>query len=444
MFGWPPRSTRYWMLCWMLFFGLLLALGMPRLVRQARACFVPEQGERPGAAFFDFMLMRTRMQEYENTGVLYDTTGVDPFGPVTTSMFKYPPAHAAFLKVVAKDVGRSTIRGPLRAYRIVRPFVLLYLGSFVAALAALIIGFRPGWGKGILCGLVFLNWQAFWETMQGPQIEALMLFLLALSVLLARKREGWAGVPVGIAGGLKVYPWMIGIFLLLRRRWRGLIGLAAGAAIAFGAATLYVPLRISGEYLTRIMPRIGGLSLRLENVSIFGHVARLAHALTGETPPDTVYLGLQVLRQGGMTRSVFLLLVLALAAGAAVTVVTIRVARRAHPAPEREEILWLGVALSLSILFMPTAWSTYQTLLLVPAVVGVMLASNGDRLTWALLLCAIVAGSVNMGSVYSLPVVIVRGLIPVFLWMAYLRLLRESPLAAPAAAQEASGPSAHS
>jgi hypothetical protein len=156
-------------------------------------------------AFSDLNLMMTHVRKFSETGVLYDTTAADPYGPVTVSMLKYPPSHAAFLMaLVPRDI-RGTAHGKtparMRQYLQARLLMILYLASLVAALGVVLVALRPGWKLAGLITLFFLNWQPHWESMQGPQIEPFLLLLFALSLALLKTGRVWmGGIPIGLAG----------------------------------------------------------------------------------------------------------------------------------------------------------------------------------------------------------------------------------------------------
>ena len=76
---------------WRVGFVLLLALGAPRIARQVRTGFCRPAGGVIGSYSYDFDLTMGFIDQFVKTGVLYDTTGVDPYGPITSSMLKYPP-----------------------------------------------------------------------------------------------------------------------------------------------------------------------------------------------------------------------------------------------------------------------------------------------------------------------------------------------------------------
>jgi hypothetical protein len=439
--GIPQRAGSFlrspW--AWRVGFVLLLALGLPRVARQVRACFFPPDASTERWAFFDFNLMMEHVRHYSETGVLYDTTGVDPYGPVTTSMLKYPPPHAALLLLmIPRDPPRLNLRivpvemrphlRQMNAYRRPRPLVILYLASLVAALALVLAALKPGWKLGGLLTLLFLNWQPHWESMQGPQIEPFLLMLFTLSLLLVRmKRLSTGGIPVGIAGALKIYPWgAVFLFLLSRRGLRVVLGVLLGTVLAFAAATYYVPFRITAGYLLHILPRIGGGSGLRENVGALGSFSRLAYFLFGAQAPETLPLGIRDLARAFPPPGPALLsLVLWLSLCLPMVVLSVRALRRASTEnPVRNDLLRLGLSTSLVLLLMPTVWSTYQTLLLLPLSVGIGLAPppGQAKLTWGLLLFSGAAGAVNMGA-YTMPVVVLRSLIPLGLWIACLRLL---------------------
>jgi hypothetical protein len=197
--------------------------------------------------------------------------------------------------------------------------------------------------------------------------------------------------------------------------------------LAFAAATFYVPARISLGYLTHILPRIGGGSGLRENVSALGNMSRLAYWLTGQPAPQILPMGArELIRNSQPSPAVLLTLAFYLALCIPAVVLSLRALHRtATGTPERNDLLRLGLSTSLFVMLMPTAWSTYQTLLLVPLAVGIALAPPPGRakLTWGLLLLAGAAGAINMGSTYAMAVVVLRSLIPLALWLAYLLLL---------------------
>lgn len=468
---WRPFLRSRW--AWWAGFVLLLGLGAPRIVRQVRTCFVLVAGNSSASEFFDFYLLMGYIDHFTETGVLYDTTGVDPYGPITSSMLKYPPPHAAFgialrscvrlppvPALAAPGSGDSLMKAERRAERRrvlrmrpfleTRPFFLVYLTSLVAALGLVLAALKPGWRIGGLITLVFLNWQPHWESIEGPGIESLLLLLFAASLaLLKRGRVTLAGIPIGLAGSLKVYPWGAGLLFLLSRRGRWIFpGIFIGTVLAFAAATFVVPVRVSLEYLIHILPRVGGGSGLGDNLSALGNVARLTYALRGEHAPVILPLGVRELLDGlRPPRAALEALVLWIVLGLSMLLVSLRALRRAAPAaPERHDLLRQGLTLSLMVLLMPTAWSAYQTVLLLPLGLGFALAPPPDRakLTWGLLLFAAAAGAVNIGSASRMSVVVLRSLIPFALWLACLRLLApQSPAAkGPAATSPAASVSA--
>ena len=55
------------------------------------------------------------------------------------------------------------------------------------------------------------------------QNKVIVLFLLAAMMrCLERKHEGWAGIFLAIAGLMRVFPLLLGFYLILTKRWRAL------------------------------------------------------------------------------------------------------------------------------------------------------------------------------------------------------------------------------
>ncbi|HEX6548298.1 MAG TPA: glycosyltransferase family 87 protein [Candidatus Dormibacteraeota bacterium] len=110
-------------------------------------------------------------------------------------------------------------------------------GRFGAALA-LVIAFAPD------------TWWAFHE----GQINLLLLpVLTGAAVAAGGGRSGLAGALIGVAGALKGYPALIGVYFLFARDWRGMawcFGVGAGLTAAGFLATWPASL----DYLTRLLP----------------------------------------------------------------------------------------------------------------------------------------------------------------------------------------------
>lgn len=433
---------------------LLLALSAVRTVIDLKPFLVYKQGAEQ---WFDLYVMTDLLREYQRTGRLYDTSKPDSFDPKTTSMFKYPPPNAALiLSLVPVSKPPPTIR-PLEprppahsgrdpklralrqaarrgdALRSVRPLLVFYLLTLGATLAFCIVSLRPTWERTLLMAALFLNWQANVESLGGPQIEPLLLLLLAGAAWSYFRRKLFlAGVPIGIAGAFKAYPWGLLLVFILRRQWRGALGVAVGAAATFLLSGIIVPLGFSLEWLVRIFPKLNGLVVDSENVSVLGNLAHLALTVAGKEHPRTLYL---LSGQWLSDPAVAVPLVAALVAFAALLVLVIRVTcrcwPRAHGMEEgRRNVLWMALCVCLLTAFMPTSWLNYQTLLVLPLMVGLALAPRPalDPLTWVLILYMGAAGAIYSGACTPYTTV-PRSLIPLAGWWVCVRLLGRNQVA---------------
>jgi hypothetical protein len=131
--------------------------------------------------------------------------------------------------------------------------LLLYLLCGELVLRELKIELARHW-KLLLVGLA-LCWYPFQAHIALGQWSMLIVAgVLGCWALLRRRRDTAAGVLLGIACLIKLFPGMIVLYLLLRRRWR-----AAGAACATMAVGGLLTLAIVGvddmlEYVRRVAP----------------------------------------------------------------------------------------------------------------------------------------------------------------------------------------------
>ncbi len=402
----------------------LLALTLVRAVDLSRPFFTRGWDV---AAFYDFRIWRLGIETFQKTGTLYDTDKPGYYQPGSRSLYKYPPTFAALLRPFAGKpqalAGRVFLAGN---------FVLLAV-FLIAVLRAL----RPGWERGMILGILLINWQGVWESLSDLQMEPILLAMLGLSFLgLRRGRALAAGAPIGVAGAFKVYPWVLGLDFVVRKKWRALLGVAAGAAAALAAACLALPPRLSTEFFFRILPRIGGTSLSYENVSAAAVFGRLAMQLRGALPGAATLDDL-VLEQGpAATRAVAVALWLALAV--VLGVVAVRALRRARLVPAAlKGPIELCLLVCLLMLLIPTSWLSYQALLALPllAAAGLAPGFSDDRALWVVLGIVILIGA-GWNSYHKFyadfpgTVSFLRSFLPLGLFWVLLRILRRWPDAA--------------
>ncbi|WP_025618612.1 glycosyltransferase family 87 protein [Salinispora cortesiana] len=122
------------------------------------------------------------------------------------------------------------------------------------------------------------------ETITFGQINMLLVVLILADLLLAVPRNGrWAGVGVGLATALKLYPGIFIVYLLASRQWRAAAVASATAAGATLLAAAVLPLE-SWRYWTHELwatDRVGRTDYT-GNQSLFG----LIHRLTVPQEPD--------------------------------------------------------------------------------------------------------------------------------------------------------------
>ena len=208
--------------------------------------------ELPNAGFYDHGIFLRQVDTYHRTGRLYDVHRREFFHP-GSAVFKYPPP-AALLYIALREPGTSR-------WSQARPVVV---ASFVALAGSLILicaVFKPPLWRVVLLIVVFMNWRGHWESLSAPQWEPLLLLPLTLCVVLPPKRGWFSGLVIGIAGAVKLYPWLMAGYFALRLQWRNLLGVGIGACIAFSASSFLLTQDLSVQFLSQILPRLGGISL---------------------------------------------------------------------------------------------------------------------------------------------------------------------------------------
>jgi len=211
--------------------------------------------------------------------------------PVGDASFVYPPA------VVLAFVPHAALGDPLFAYALQ---TLLNLAA-LAALAVVVVRAadravrgstaRSGHGlasldRVLLAAAVFLVGPVGVNLVMGQVNPLLALGLAGGAVLLERDRDAAAGAAFGLVALVKLFPTLVGVWLVRRRAWRAIaaatavgVGGVLVGLLAFGpgASVAYVTETLAGE--TGVASFAGGPDPTAPYVTIRRQLAALAPGL---------------------------------------------------------------------------------------------------------------------------------------------------------------------
>jgi len=154
--------------------------------------------------------------------------------------FRYPPI------LVVAFLGHGLL-GPDGAFGLQTALNLATAGALALLLVRLTeCGVELTWrDRALIAGFVFTSAASVSNLVMGQVNHQLALAIAAGALLLERERAGAAGIAFGLAATGKLFPALLGAWLLARRAWR-----AIAAATATGLALLAVGLIVFGPSLT--------------------------------------------------------------------------------------------------------------------------------------------------------------------------------------------------
>ena len=247
-----------------------------------------------------------------------------------------------------------TLLSPTTAYW---TWIGIITAAFVVAFYVLLISFsRCTPSLALLIGALAVSYPPFRDQMMFAQSQALMLCLVALSMLAARRsHDEIAGGVIGLAALLRAYPFLLLGYFASRRRWSavssallvmcagGILTLVvAGAKNSFG----FVSVWVRGPSGSGYWPNLPG------NVAIAAFVARAFHGFSsGPYSP-------------GSSVSQIATVVIC---DVSVLALSVWSSTRA-PEEEDHELRTFPVWIVAMVLLSPVAWIHYMVLLYVPLV----------------------------------------------------------------------------
>ncbi|HSI92776.1 MAG TPA: glycosyltransferase 87 family protein, partial [Jiangellaceae bacterium] len=240
--------------------------------------------------FYDLRIYLSAMRWWADGNPLYDY--VQPDVVQGELYFTYPPFTALLL-------------WPFAMLKVSWTATIFTVGTLLAVAVTTVwlvtpIARRRGlprwWLAGLAVPLVVLL-EPIRETIFLGQINMLLVVLILADLLFAvPKRSRWAGVGIGLATAIKLFPGIFIVYLLVTRRWRA----AAVSCVAAAGATLLAAAVTPAEswrfwtWELWSTERVGRIDYT-GNQSLQGLLARL---VTPEEPNRLVWLALVAVAAG--------------------------------------------------------------------------------------------------------------------------------------------------
>lgn len=244
--------------------------------------------------FFDLKIYVRAMRWWVDGNPLYDYAQWDRVQGELH--FTYPPFSALLLRPFA--------------YLDLRWSIAIFTVFSVAAIALATwwliqrTSLRPLWFAAGLAIPLALVIEPSRETISFGQINMVLVLLILADLLFAVPRHSrWAGVGIGLATALKLFPGIFIVYLLATRRWRAAVVASATAAAATLLAAAIFPRDSWRFWFTELWSteRVGRLDYT-GNQSLQGMIARL---VAPDPAPRIVWLAVALVVGGyGLWRAV--------------------------------------------------------------------------------------------------------------------------------------------
>ena len=284
----------------------------------------------------DFSIWLNAARRWIHTGVLYQikTVADNPF-----AVYKRPPFYILlFTPFIA-----------MADMTVLNYFRVINIGLFLLTLLLWMAIIKPQarwWWVGAL--VLLANYQPLYDSVMFGQTDVVLLFGFTLAFWCTRtNRDGWAGVVIAFLTSLKIYPIIILAFFVIKRRWWALIGFVAGMVLWNGLAILVSDWHTSAQFLTTVLPSIGGTTSWIDNQTITGFLARFY---------DTPY----EMHRFAVPNVEHIASYLSMLVSAGVCLLALR----DFPRESSAYALQYGLFMLLMVLAIPVAWMHYTALLI--------------------------------------------------------------------------------
>ncbi len=284
----------------------------------------------------DFSIWLNAARRWMYTGVLYQINMVadNPF-----AVYKRPPFYILLFSpfIAMADI---TV---LNYFRIVN--ICLFVLTLVLWMAIIKPQVRWWWVGALV---LLANYQPLYDSIKYGQTDVVLLFGFTLAYWCMRNnRDGWAGLVIAFLTSLKIYPIIILAFFVIKRRWWSLLGFVLGMVLWNGLAILVSDWQTSAQFMTTVLPSIGGTTSWIDNQTFTSFLARFY---------DTPY----EMNRFAVPHIEHIATYLSMVVSASVCLLALR----DFPRESSAYALQYGLFMLLMVLAIPVAWMHYMTLLI--------------------------------------------------------------------------------
>jgi alpha-1,2-mannosyltransferase len=220
--------------------------------------------------YFDLRIYVSAMRWWADGHPLYDYA--QPDRVQGHLYFTYPP----FTALVLRPFAALPVRYTIGVFIVGTAIALAVTTWWLVAPLADRYGLPRWFAAGLAIPLVFVI-EPTRETFTLGQINMLLIVLLLADLLFAVPRDWrWAGVGIGLATALKLFPGIFIVYLLVTRRWRAAVVASATAVGATLFAAAVAP-QASWQFWTSALWDTGrvGRTDYTGNQSLLGLLSRL-------------------------------------------------------------------------------------------------------------------------------------------------------------------------
>ena len=293
----------------------------------------------------DFSIFLESGKHFIATGELYTRTGQPELSYAPDQpIYKFPPAfQLTITPLLASGLTSQTIVWITRGV-----FLVCYLLAVWLLLRELRSSYRSIMQNFLAIVIVIASlYTPFFEALLNVHIEIIIFTLLAIAFCLQDRTPLLAGIALGIAAMLKIYPAFLLVVPALQRQWRVLAGFALACGAIIIVSIGYFGMTEMNFYIQQLVP-------------ILASQVPVAHSQNLALEKLLHDVGLWPQLSGKLQLAVTVITL------ACIAFVAKRPAQRKEMHNKHAPALVFSLGICAMLLWLPNYWLQYQMALLIP------------------------------------------------------------------------------